>query len=196
MMPANSGRMTARSSFPPPTTRWPPASRVASAPKRAGGKAACLPACVPMRGVPRFSARRPMSEFRLDRERADRTGTSEAALCAPKSAAQIDAIAAHATELGRRLLTRLGPRKFSRLSPEARDALDYDAATRTAILGGIPAPRHAGRVAIVCGGTSDLAVAREAARPLLFAGESAPLLADVGIARRPVLPRSACAWWG
>ena len=81
-----------------------------------------------------------MNEFRLDWQRAGRTGTSEAVLCEPKSAAQIDAIVAHATELGRRLLlTRLGPRKFSRLSGPARDGLDYDAATRTAILGGLPA---------------------------------------------------------
>jgi hypothetical protein len=124
-----------------------------------------------------------MTEFRLDWERAGRTGTSEALLCEPKSAAQIDAIVAHATELGRRLLlTRLGERKFSRLSLPARNALDYDAATRTAILGGLPVARGTGRVAIVCGGTSDLPVAREAARTLAFAGEAATLVADVGIA--------------
>ena len=124
-----------------------------------------------------------MTEFRLDWTRAGRTGTSEAVLCDPKSAAQIDAIVVHATELGGRLLlTRLGPRKFSRLSAPARDALDYDAVTRTAILGGLPAARGTGRVAIVCGGTSDLPVAREAARTLAFEGETATLLADVGVA--------------
>jgi NCAIR mutase (PurE)-related protein len=124
-----------------------------------------------------------MNEFRLDWQRAGRTGTSEAVLCEPKSAAQIDAIIVHAAELGERLLlTRLGPRKFARLSPSARGALDYDAATRTAILGGIPEARAAGRVAIVCGGTSDMAVAREAERTLAFAGEAATLLVDVGVA--------------
>jgi hypothetical protein len=124
-----------------------------------------------------------MSEFRLDWERHERTGTSEAVLCEPKSAAQIDAILAHASGLGRRLLlTRLGPGKFRRLSQEARDALDYEAESRTAILGGMPAICGASRVAIVCGGTSDLAVARESLRTLAFAGESATLLADVGVA--------------
>ena len=55
-----------------------------------------------------------MDEFRLDWERPGRTGTSEAVLCEPKSAAQIDAIVAHAAELGRRLLlTRLGARKWA-----------------------------------------------------------------------------------
>jgi len=124
-----------------------------------------------------------MDEFRLDWERAERCGTSEAVLCEPKSAAQIDAIVAHASELDRRLLlTRLGPRKFARLSADVRDALDYDEATRTAILGGLPASSGIGRVAIVCGGTSDLAVAGEALRTLAFAGEKAMLLADVGVA--------------
>jgi NCAIR mutase (PurE)-related protein len=124
-----------------------------------------------------------MNEFRLDWARVTRTGTSEAVLCEPKSAAQIDAIIVHAAELGRRLLlTRLGQRKFSRLPAGTRDALDYDAGTRTAIFGGLPPPRGAGRVAIVCGGTSDLTVAREAARTLAFSGESATLLADVGVA--------------
>jgi hypothetical protein len=124
-----------------------------------------------------------MNEFRLDWQRVGRTGTSEAVLCEPKSAAQIDAIIVHATELGERLLlTRLGQRKFSRLSTLSRGALDYDAATRTAILGGTPDAKATGRVAIVCGGTSDMAVAREAERTLAFAGEAATLLVDVGVA--------------
>lgn len=124
-----------------------------------------------------------MDEFRLDWERVGRCGTSEAVLCEPKSTAQIDAIVAHAKALERRLLlTRLGPRKFARLSATARDALDYDEATRTAILGKLPAPTHEGRVAIVCGGTSDMPVAGEALRTLAFAGEAATLLADVGVA--------------
>jgi NCAIR mutase (PurE)-related protein len=124
-----------------------------------------------------------MDEFRLDWERATRCGTSEAVLCEPKSAAQIDAIIAHAKALARRLLlTRLGSRKFTRLSATARDALDYDEATRTAILGELPARTHVGRVAIVCGGTSDMLVAGEALRTLAFEGEAATLLADVGVA--------------
>ena len=124
-----------------------------------------------------------MDEFRLDWARAERTGTSEAVLCESKAAAQIDAIVAHATGLDRRLLfTRLGPRKFARLAAPTHEALDYDEATRTAILGGLPAMRTVSRVAIVCGGTSDLAVAGEAARTLAFAGEPATMVSDVGVA--------------
>lgn len=124
-----------------------------------------------------------MTEFRLDWERASRTGTSEAVLCDPKSAAQVDAIVAHAMELGKALLlTRLEPRKFDGLSTPVREALDYDAVTRTAILGPLPAARGIGRVAIVCGGTSDIPVACEAARTLAFEAETATLVADVGVA--------------
>ena len=124
-----------------------------------------------------------MTDFRLDWERITRTGTNEAVLCEPKSATQIDAIVAHAVALGQRLLlTRLGPRKLGRLSAPVRQALAYDEVSRTAILGPLPAPRGAGRVAIVSGGTSDVAVATEAARTLAFAGETATLVNDVGVA--------------
>jgi hypothetical protein len=124
-----------------------------------------------------------MTEFRMDWERGARTGTSEAVLCEPKTAAQIGAIVAHAQGLGRRLLlTRLDAEKLALLDTSVRDALDYHAASRTAILGG-PAPRQAsGRVAIVCGGTSDAPVAHEAARTLAFEGEAATLVVDVGVA--------------
>lgn len=124
-----------------------------------------------------------MTEFQLDWARSTRTGAGEAVLCDPKSAAQIEAIAVHATEReGRLLFTRLEPDRFSQLSDSTRAALDYDAVSRTAILGGLPVARGTGRVAIVCGGTSDLAVAREAARTLAFEGETATLMVDVGVA--------------
>ena len=54
--------------------------------------------------------------------------------------------------------------------------------SRTAILGGLSAPRNRERVAIVCGGTSDAPVAFEAARTLAFEGEQATLVVDVGVA--------------
>jgi NCAIR mutase (PurE)-related protein len=124
-----------------------------------------------------------MVEFKLDWARAARTGASEAVLCEPKTVTQIDAIVDHAQTAGRRLLlTRLSERKHSRLAPAARGALDYDAPSRTAILGGIGLPRNRERVAIVCGGTSDAPVAFEAARTLAFEGEQATLVVDVGVA--------------
>lgn len=124
-----------------------------------------------------------MTEFRLDWERAERTGTSEAVLCEPKTPAQIAAIVAHAVDAGQRLLlTRLTMAKWRRLPATMRADLDYDPASRTAVLGGLPDQRTQGRVAIVCGGTSDAPVALEAARTLAFEGEEASLVHDVGVA--------------
>lgn len=122
-----------------------------------------------------------MSDFRMDWDRIARTGTSEAVLCDGKSATQVDAIVAHAQELDRRLLlTRLAPERFEALSLKA--ALDYDEVSRTAILGDVGHPRGTGRVAIVCGGTSDVPVALEASRTLAFEGEGSSRFVDVGVA--------------
>ncbi len=124
-----------------------------------------------------------MDDFKLDWERIARTGTAEAVLCDPKSPSQVGAIVAHAQSLGRRLLlTRLDRDKLDRLDVAIRQALDYDEVSRTAILGPLPAPRGPARVAIVCGGTSDVAVAGEAARTLAFAGEASSRFVDVGVA--------------
>jgi NCAIR mutase (PurE)-related protein len=124
-----------------------------------------------------------MVEFELDWARSARTGTSEAVFCEPKTVAQIAAIVDHAAAAGRRLLlTRLSARKHARLAAPLRGLLAYDAQSRTAILGGLPARARRQRVAIVCGGTSDAPVAVEAARTLAFEGEEATLVVDVGVA--------------
>ena len=124
-----------------------------------------------------------MNDFRLDWDRAQRTGASEAVLCEPKSPAQIDAIVAHAIEVDRRLLlTRLDRSRHAGLTPLTRAALDYDPVSHTAFVGAVPAPARSGRVAIVAGGTSDARVAREAARTLAFEGDEATLVVDVGVA--------------
>ena len=113
-------------------------------------------------------------DFRMDWDRIARTGTSEAVLCDSKSAPQIDAIVGEAIARGGRLLlTRMDTAKLAELAAPIRAALDYDPVSRTAILGPLPAPHGAPRVAIVCGGTSDVPVAGEAQRTLAFAGEAA-----------------------
>ena len=127
--------------------------RARGVPTRPAGRS---PVCAPTRAAPR-SCGSSMTEFRLDWQRHARTGTSEAVLCESKTVAQIEAIVAHARELDRRLLlTRLRPRQLRQLAAPVREALDYDDVSRTAIVGTLPPPRQAGRVAIVCAGTSDL----------------------------------------
>jgi NCAIR mutase (PurE)-related protein len=121
-----------------------------------------------------------VKDFEIDWEREQRTGVAEAILCDGKSALQIEAILAAAGER-RLLLTRLDEAKLAQLPPTRRHALDYDPLSGTAFHGHCLAPTRTGP-GVVCAGTSDLPVAREAARSLVFAGYQAPVIADVGVA--------------
>ena len=122
-------------------------------------------------------------EFVLDFARERRTGLEEAIYCAGKSPAQIDAILASAGERGAPLfLTRLEPDKLEALAPRHRETLDYCGASRTAVFGTPRVVRGAADVAVVCAGTSDVAVAREAVRTLAYHGAASTLIADVGVA--------------
>ena len=80
------------------------------------------------------------------------------------------------------LLTRLDADKFAALAPRHRERLDYEPLSRTAVFGVAREVTVTGRVAVVCAGTSDVAVAREALRTLAYHGEGATLVADVGVA--------------
>jgi len=134
---------------------------------------AAAPFCVPM----------PDLGINPDWQRQARIGVGEAVFCAGKTPAQIDALVALADE--RRtslLLTRLQSTKFAELDAGIRARLDFDAPSGTAVLdNGLPEAAYAG-VGIVCAGSSDMAVAREAERTLAFHGILSPLVADVGVA--------------
>ena len=119
----------------------------------------------------------------LDTLRAQRIGLPEAVYAAGKSVAQIAAILDGARASGASLLlTRLDEAKATALPPLLRDALDYDAVSRTAVLGGMPPLAGPARVAVVTAGTSDVPVAQEAARTLRFHGADSRRIADVGVA--------------
>ncbi len=124
-----------------------------------------------------------MSEFKLDLERGARIGFGEAIYCAGKSAAQVAAILE--SDPGRALLlTRLEPAKYDALPGTVRIRLDWDPVSHTAWQGDLaPLVEATGpRVAIVTAGTSDVPVAREAARTLRFSGHSSTEIVDVGVA--------------
>lgn len=123
-------------------------------------------------------------EFVLDLAREERIGLEEAIFSAGKSAAQIDAILASAAERGvsALLLTRLEPAKHAALAPRHRERLDYCEVSHTAIFGVPRETSGSGRVAVICAGTSDVPVAREAARTLAYHGEAATVIVDVGVA--------------
>lgn len=121
-----------------------------------------------------------MTDFKMDWDREQRTGLAEALMCEGKTPAQIEAILIDA-ESRRLLLTRLSAEKLAALPDSRRSGLDYDPLSRTAYWGQVPAAATDGAV-IVCAGTSDLPIAREAARTLVFFGHQGPLIADVGVA--------------
>ena len=125
----------------------------------------------------------PNPEFVLDFTREERIGLEEAVFAAGKSPAQLDAILDAAASRGAAMLiTRLDPARFTALDPAHRARLDYCAVSATAVFGTPRPVVGRGRVAVVCAGTSDVPVAREAVRTLAYQGEDAPLIADVGVA--------------
>ena len=124
-----------------------------------------------------------MTEFDLDLLRAERIGLDEALFCAGKTTTQITRIVETMIEAGRpMLLTRLDQARHAALSDVMRARLDYDALSRTALLGPSRPVGETARVAVVCAGTSDLPVSREAARTLEYYGERVSEFNDVGVA--------------
>lgn len=124
-----------------------------------------------------------MSEAVLDFAREERVGIAEAVFCAGKSAEQIAAILDLAADAGKgMLLTLLDRDRFSELPKACRDRIDYDPVSRTGFFGPVRDIHSRGAVAIVCAGTSDVSVAREAERTLRHAGVEAGFIADVGVA--------------
>jgi NCAIR mutase (PurE)-related protein len=122
-----------------------------------------------------------MTDFVLDYQRPDRLGFGEAIFSAGKTPAQLDAIIGEASGRTGLLLTRLSAEVHARL--ETRHLLDYDPLSRTAFLGREEkVPGVTCEIAIVTAGTSDLAVAREAARTLQFNNAAPLMIADVGVA--------------
>lgn len=118
-----------------------------------------------------------------DTSRKQRLGFDETIFCAGKTPAQISRLLQAAIEAGESLLlTRLDPGKFTALSGELSERLDYDEVSHTAILGDFGARDDQPHVAIVSGGTSDVRVARETARTLQYYGVGAREIYDVGVA--------------
>ncbi|MDR3312700.1 MAG: nickel pincer cofactor biosynthesis protein LarB, partial [Spirochaetaceae bacterium] len=117
----------------------------------------------------------------VDESRAERTGYPEAVFCAGKTVEQSEEIIArmrekHIPVLATRAQAELAARIAARF-PEAR----YDGLSRVLTIG-VVAGEAAGKVAVVCAGTSDLPAAREALLCAEFFGSRAVLMSDVGVA--------------
>jgi NCAIR mutase (PurE)-related protein len=125
----------------------------------------------------------PERDFILDYERRTRLGFDEAIFCETKTVEQISAIIEDARRHERELLlTRLTAGQFAALPEAQKNLLDYESLSRTAYLGEVHSPGRSGQVAIVCAGTSDIAVCREALRTLHYYGVACAEFYDVGVA--------------
>lgn len=117
-----------------------------------------------------------------DYDRTVRIGMPEAVLCESKDNESLERLLRDLHKGGKPvLLTRLYQPQFSALPEDVTAGLDYEAVSGTAYLNGIM-PKLAGRVAIVCAGTSDVSVAQEAGRTLHFLGVQHTVFCDVGVA--------------
>lgn len=122
-------------------------------------------------------------EFNLDFKREERTGLSEAIYCGGKSAKQINAILETISKAGRSvLLTHLTGDKFQALSAELQALIDFDPSSCTGFFSTPYPQRPSKHIAIITAGTSDAAVAAEAARTLTFFGHRHELIQDIGVA--------------
>ncbi|MDR1230209.1 MAG: nickel pincer cofactor biosynthesis protein LarB [Spirochaetaceae bacterium] len=119
----------------------------------------------------------------LDLQRASRTGFPEVIYCAGKTAEQALAIYTRMFEAG---VPAFGTRAAPELAAKVQAAFPqavYDELGRTLALGSLHTPEtRAGLVAVACAGTSDLPVAREAARTAEFFGSNVLEIADIGVA--------------
>jgi NCAIR mutase (PurE)-related protein len=119
---------------------------------------------------------------RLDLDRAARTGDPEVVYGAGKSPAHVVELLTrlHEAHPDRAVLaTRLGAEAMALIRGELPSAT-LDETAGAATLGPVPAPR--GQVAIVSAGTSDAAVAHEAAITARVFGAGTRLITDVGVA--------------
>ncbi|MBD3648246.1 MAG: nickel pincer cofactor biosynthesis protein LarB, partial [Pseudomonadales bacterium] len=121
-------------------------------------------------------------EVNMDFDRENRTGLAEAVFCEGKSDSQLVSICERIRDEDRPMLfTRLARDVYERLAPAFSDMIDYDEVSRTGFHR--PAPeRDCDSVAVVTGGSSDVPVAREAARTFRFYGYQSLAIDDAGVA--------------
>lgn len=120
----------------------------------------------------------------FDFDRSARIGLPESVFCQGKP---VEALVALLRKFARGsghpvLFTRLSPDVFNSLPQDVRDGVDYHANSRTAWGDALPRREGGGRVAVVSAGTSDGAVAWEAARTLAYLGIEHSLFEDCGVA--------------
>ncbi|MFS0724424.1 nickel pincer cofactor biosynthesis protein LarB [Paenibacillus sp. 1P07SE] len=118
---------------------------------------------------------------KLDVGREERTGFPEVVFGAGKTVEQIEAIVRRLiAHHGRALVTRLSPEKGDRLALLIPEAVFHEESGLLQY--GEAAVQLPGHIAVLCGGTSDIPVAEEAARTAEWMGCRVQRIYDVGVA--------------
>lgn len=118
----------------------------------------------------------------IDHHRELRTGVPEIVYGASKTAEQIAAALGElAARAGAAIATRVDAAKAAAVKALVPAVTVHELA-RVVTLGTVPSRPAAGAIAIVCAGTSDLAVAEECALVCEFLGAPARVISDVGVA--------------
>ncbi|MDX2175279.1 MAG: nickel pincer cofactor biosynthesis protein LarB [Candidatus Sumerlaeia bacterium] len=125
-----------------------------------------------------------LGDAALDLAREARRGRPEAIYGEGKTPDQVARIARRLLEAGQNVIaTRISAEAFREVEPLlAGLPLDYAEDARLLRIMPRPVPRRSGLVAVLCAGTTDLPVAREAALTAEFHGSPVELAADVGVA--------------
>lgn len=119
---------------------------------------------------------------RLDVDRVARRGYPEAVYCESKTVEQVVSIAESARDLDQvTLFTRLDAEQAQAVLQVLPGAM-YDATARLIAYPAAEPDPTGVSVLVVCAGTSDLPVAREALHTARYLGREAELIADVGVA--------------
>ncbi len=118
---------------------------------------------------------------KVDHHRELRQGVAEVIYGAGKTSDQIIRIASSMRERGQKTIM------ITRISPETADLihaahpLEYNALARIGLIGELPEPDGDGTIVVATGGTSDMAVAEEAALTAEALGNKVTRLYDVGV---------------
>ncbi|MBO4633592.1 MAG: nickel pincer cofactor biosynthesis protein LarB [Lentisphaeria bacterium] len=118
----------------------------------------------------------------LDFDRDQRCGFAEFIYGASKTPEQIAAIMSELAARGKPVLTtRISPEAAQYVLKKMPDAV-YDELARSIMIPGRSGTKRSGKVAVICAGTSDLPVAKEAVNTLTVCGVENFLIPDCGVA--------------
>ncbi|MGA2348932.1 MAG: nickel pincer cofactor biosynthesis protein LarB [Terracidiphilus sp.] len=119
---------------------------------------------------------------KVDHHRALRTGMPEVIFAAGKTAAQVAQIFARMASAGGNVLATRATRDMYDAVHAVEARAEFHEMARAITLAQAPAIPGKGSIAVVCAGTSDLPVAEEALVTARLMGNTAELIADVGVA--------------